>query len=606
VKAEAYLSQAVQQGPELSLARRALILIYLRSGQPVKAMATLVPGLRRNVVDPELFSLAGEVYLQNGDPKKAEDYFAQAARQTPKDPQKRTALALAHLLNGSTESVFDELAAISSSDVDATADLALISVHLRRQEIDKALAAIDRLEMKQPGMPLASNLRGRALLLKQEFSGARKSFEKSVTINPAYFPAVASLAALDMNEKKPEEAKKRFQSLLVKNPSHLQALLALAEISARMGGTKEEIAELLRKAIAAHPTDMVPRLLMGDLYLRFSDLKAALVVAQDAVIAIPESPTALDALGRALQALGDYDQAIVTYQKLAEMQPHSPQPHLRIAEVYMLTKNREAVSRSLRRALEIAPDLLKAQSALYALAVDSKAYTDALALARLVQNKRPTNILGYAMEGNVYALQQNWSSAISVYRAGLKRVNSSELAIKLHTILLAHGDTSEAKVFASAWQKNNPKDGYFLSYLGDISLARKDYVNAETAYANVVKVQPNNAVALNNLAWVSAKLSKKEAISYAEKANALLPNQPAFMDTLSMLLLDHGSYEKAEEIQRKAVDIQPLNPSLKLNLAKIHIKTGKINLAKKELNDLAKLGDQFSAQAEVALLLRRL
>jgi predicted Zn-dependent protease len=45
-----------------------------------------------------------------------------------------------------------------------TADLALISEHLRRKEVDEALKAIDGLEKKQPANPLAAQLRAQALM----------------------------------------------------------------------------------------------------------------------------------------------------------------------------------------------------------------------------------------------------------------------------------------------------------------------------------------------------------------------------------------------------------------------------------------------------------
>jgi hypothetical protein len=44
----------------------------------------------------------------------------------------------------------------------------------------------------------------------------------------------------------------------------------------------------------------------------------------------------------------------------------------------------------------------------------------------------------------------------------------------------------------------------------------------------------------------------------------------------------------------------------KLNLAKIHIKGGKKDLAKTQLEELVKLGDKFGGQAEVAELLKGL
>ena len=73
-----------------------------------------------------------------------------------------------------------------------------------------------------------------------------------------------------------------------------------------------------------------------------------------------------------------------------------------------------------------------------------------------------------------------------------------------------------------------------------------------------------------------------------------------------MLLSDKNDYAKALEWQTKAVTAQPQNPLFKLNLAKIHIKGGKKDLARKELDDLAKLGDKFAGQPEVAKLLKEI
>lgn len=604
--AEGYLSKVVQSAPTLALARRLLVVTYLRSGQPAKAMEALLPGLNRENVDPELVSVAGEVYLQNGDIKKAEEYFTKATQQAPKDGKIRTALALTHMMSGPADAALEELQDIAVSDTGTTADLALISAHLRRQEFDKVLKAIDGLEAKQPDKPLAANLRGRTLLAKQDVTGARKSFERALSIDPTYFPAVASLAALDMLEKKPDDAKKRFEAVLVKDPRNGQALLALAELAARSGVAKDEVAKLLGNAVAANPTDVVPRLLLIDFHLRNKDVKDASSAAQNAVSVLPDSPEVLNALGRTQQASGELNQALATYNKLASMQPLSAQPQMRLADVHMAEKNPEAAAQSLRKALEVKPDLLEAQRALIVLDLDGKKFQDAMTRARMVQKQRPREAIGYLLEGDVNASQKNWDSATAAYRAGLKQVNSSELALKLHAALVASGKGAEADRFSSAWQRDNPKDIAFLFYLGDSAIARKDYGNAEKNYAAVVKLQPTNAVAYNNLAWVSAKLNKEGALRYAEKANTLAPNQSAFMDTLAMLLSEKGDYAKAVELQNKALALQPLNALFKLNLAKIHIKGGKKDLARKELDELSKLGDKFSAQAEVAGLLKSL
>lgn len=602
-QAEIYLSQAMQAAPDLILARRALVLTYLRSGQPAKAMASLLPGLSRATVDPELLSVAGEVYLQNGDAKKAEEYFTKAAQQNPKDAGKQTALALSHLMSGSSDTAFEELQGIAGSDAGTTADMALISVNLRRQDFDKALKAIDGLEKKQPDKPLPAQLRGRTLLAKKDIAGARKNFERALAIDPSYFPAVASLAGLDMADNKPDEAKKRFEAVLTREPRNSQALLALAELAARSGATKGEVSKLIGKAVSASPTEVLPHLLLIDFNLRNQDVKAASSAAQNAVAAMPGSPELLDALGRTQQASGDYNQAIATYNKLAGLQPLLPQPHLRLAEVHMAEKNKDAAVSSLRKALELKPDLLEAQRALVMLDLDEKNFQGALTMARTVQKQRPAEPVGYVLEGDINALQKKWDAAETAYRTGLKNANASELAVKFHSVLISAGKGDEADKFSTSWQKDHPKDAVFLSYLGDVAIARSDYATAEKKYAAVVKLQANNAVAYNNLAWVSAKLNKEGAIAFAEKANALAPNQPAFMDTLAMLLSDKGDYAKAVELQTKALALQPKNAFFQLNLAKIYVKGGEKNLARKELEELKKLGDKFSAQADVALLL---
>ena len=606
LQAETYLSKALQIAPDAMLPRRMLVAVYLRSGQAAKALATLQPALKSDDLDVATNGLAGEVYLQNGDTKKAEEFFSKATKQDPKNARARTSLALTHLITGKDDAALGELQDIAASDVGTTADMALISANIRRNEFDKALKAIDALEKKQPDKPLAANLRGRVLLAKRDLPGARGSFERSVALDPSYFPSVASLAALDLAEKKPDDARKRFEAVLAKDPKSIQALLALAELRARSGGTKEEVAELITRAITANPLEKSPRLLLIDLHLRSKDYKLALSAAQNAVAAVPDSPELLDALGRAQQLSGDSNQAIATFNKVAAMQPLSPLPQMRLAEANMAAKDKDAATSSLRKALDIKPDFLDAQKGLIALAMDAKKYSDATAIALNMQKQRPKEAVGFEYEGDIAANQKKWDPAIDAFRMGLKAAPYPGLATKLHTVLGASGKTAEQEKFAAAWLRDNPKDVAFRLYAGDLAIVRKDFVSAEKAYAGVIQIQPDNAIALNNMAWVAGTLGKDGAVAYAEKANSLAPGQPAFMDTLAMLLSEKKDYAKALEWQNKAIALQPQNNALKLNRAKIYIKGGKKELARKELDELAKLGDKFPAQGDVASLLKTL
>ena len=606
VQAEAYLSKAVQLAPELALARKLLISSYLRAGQPAKALATLQPVLERIEKDPSFLSIAGETYLQNGDAKKAADYFAKASKLDPDDAAKKTSLALAHMAQGNTASGFEELEQITLADKGITADLALIAAYLRTNQPDKALKAIDSLEKKQPDNAATHNLRARTLLSKKDIPGARQSFEKALAINPGFFPAAASLAAIDLTEKKPEDARKRFEAVLAADPKNIQAMLALAELKAAAGGTTDEVASLISKAVTTNPSEVAPRLALIQFYLNKKDGKKALTAANDAAAAIPDKPEILDALGRTQQFSGDFNQAMSTYGKLSTLQPNSPLAQMRLAEINLANKNKDEAAKSLKKALDIKPDLIEAQRGLILLALDAKKPNEALGIARQVQQQKPKEPVGFVLEGDIYASEKAWPDAIKAYQNGLKQVAVPELAIKLHSALLASGNAAEADKMATTWTREHAKDVAFRMHLGDIATARKDYPQAAQNYRSALDIQPNNPLVLNNLAWVSGQLKAPKAIEYAEKANQLAPNQPPFMDTLAMLLADKGETAKAIELLRKALELSPQAGAIQLNLAKVLISTGKKDEARKELDALAKLGDKFPGQADVSKLQKEL
>jgi predicted Zn-dependent protease len=110
---------------------------------------------------------------------------------------------------------------------------------------------------------------------------------------------------------------------------------------------------------------------------------------------------------------------------------------------------------------------------------------------------------------------------------------------------------------------------------------------------------------LNNLAWAAGQAKSPKAIEYAEKANQLAPDQPAFMDTLAMLLAERGESGKAIDLLRKALLKSPQASAIQFNLAKVLIAAGKKDEARPSSMPWP-LGDKFPAQAEVSQLLKSL
>jgi putative PEP-CTERM system TPR-repeat lipoprotein len=310
-------------------------------------------------------------------------------------------------------------------------------------------------------------------------------------------------------------------------------------------------------------------------------------------------PEIVDALGRAQTAAGEYNQAMSTFGKLDGLLPNSPLPSLRRSMVNLASGDKPQAIQSLRKALEVQPDLLEAQRSLASLSLETQQPAEALAISRTVQQQRPTEGVGFILEGDVHSAGKNWDRAVAAYRAGLKAAPGPELAIKLHTALTLGGKAAEADRFAADWLKDNPRDAALPLYLGDRAIATNKLADAQRLYDRVIALQPRNAVALNNLAWVAGQLGRADAVALAERANEAAPSQPAFMDTLAMLLSAKGEHARALDLQKKALALQPDTPLFKLNLAKIHIKAGEKDAARPLLAELSALGDKFGGQAEV-------
>ena len=605
-QAEADLGKALQLAPHLALARRLLVTTYLRSGRPSEAAEALDAQVQKDGIDPGMFELAGEAYLRAGDATKANAYFTRALELAPGDAATRTGLAITHMLNGSNESAFDELQTIGREDKGDMADLALISARLSKHDYAAAITAANVLEKKQPGVPLAAELRGRAQLGLGDKVAARKSFEQALALDPTFVPAAMNLAVLDELDHKPEDAKKRLDAILAKNPKNSEVLLALAQMAASSGGDPNEALKLLHRAVDASPENVGARLTLIEACLGQKDYHAALEIAQAGVSALPKNPQLLEALGRVQQISGDHGQAVATFGKLIALSPNQPQPHVRQAEAYAAGNDFPAAERSLRAALAIQPDLLDAQGALVVLAIRQKHFDDALQVAQTVQKQRPKNSPGYMLEGLTKVEQKKWDEAAAVYRRGVDRTGSTDLAIKLHGVLVASASSAEADRFATDWTRQHPKDIQFISYLGDAAIAKKDFGGAAQQYQAALRVQPDNPALLNNMAWIEGQLQKDDALEFAQKANHLAPNQPDAMDTLAALLGAHDQLSQAIALETKAVAMRPADPKFRLNLAKLYIKSRDNARAKTELDTLAKLGDKFPSQPEVTELLKHL
>lgn len=605
-QAQRSLSRALDLLPNLPVARQRLAQTYLMMGQPAHALKTLEPLLSGNDANAGAYALAGEAHFQARELDLANANFANAVRLDPANAMTRTSLALTKLRSAGVDATVKELRAIAASDKGTTADTALVGLLARLKDFAGALAAVDAIDKKLPKSAVAAGLRGEVYLLGKDLGAARSSYERALEFDPMHVPSASMLAALDLADRKPEVARRRFETILATDPSNYQATLEMAKMLVVAKGPNADIARLLTVAIKLRPTEEEPRLLLIQQLLEKKKANDALTLANDSAAAVPDSSKLLDALGRALVANGDTNQAINSFSKLTSLQPGSPVPYLHLSAAYLAAKNKTAAEKSLRQALTITPDYLPAQRALIQLMILGKRQDEALIISRKVQSQRPGSDVGFMMESEIEVSRNNVAAAVEVYRKALKQLPLTTVAVKLHSVLAAARDKPAADKMAATWIAEHPKDVDFLFYLGDSAMAQGNFEIAQKHFRSVIAIEPGNFAALNNIAWTMAKLGQPGAVSYAEQAVKLRPNTAGVMDTLALALASEKQVEKALDVQKQALAlaVPPVDQIMRLNLAKLYLQAGDKAAARTELQTLAKLGDSFSAHSEVSRLLK--
>jgi len=603
-QAEQHLRKYLNAAPNDVYARKLLAQVQLKNAQPADAAATLAPALKNAATDPQLLALAGESYMQVRDFSKASSYLEKAAELAPKAAGVRTSLGLSKLAQGDQSGGLSDLAMATSLDPkSARATMALVQTEMGLKHYDKALAAADALAKQEPKNPQVHNLKGAVNMVKGDIPAARAALEQALAIDPTFAPAVKNMARLDLVEKKPDAAKQRYEKVLEKDKNNVEAMTSLGQL-AMLQNRPEEATSWFEKASNASPNAVQPAVTLGMHYLRTNQAPKALTLARKLQTTNSTSPELLDMLGQAQVANKDLTGALETYSKMANVVPKSATPQMRLAAVHMAMKNNAAATEDLKRAVELQPDLMPAHMAQVEMAMRSGRPDEALGIARQMQKVNDKSPVGYATEGDVLLAQNKATQAVPAYDKALALGKSPQLLVRSMQALNMAGKGKEAEARGNQWLKEHPNDPLVTMFVAETRLAGKDYKTAIPMLEGVLKQNPNNAAALNNLAYAYQQTKDPRALPTAEQAFKLAGDNPGVMDTLGWLLVEQGNTGRGLPLLQKASGLAPNASEIRYHLAVGLHKSGDKQGARKELDKLLAQGKPFAQADDARALLK--
>jgi tetratricopeptide (TPR) repeat protein len=129
--------------------------------------------------------------------------------------------------------------------------------------------------------------------------------------------------------------------------------------------------------------------------------------------------------------------------------------------------------------------------------------------------------------------------------------------------------TSELSVLQKITERRvdaEPDNPHLHFLLGNIYFENNDHARAESSYLSSLKLAPDNAEALNNLAWLYATSedislrNATKALLFARRAAELDP-RPHVLDTLAESYFVNGDFKQALDTIEEALLLQPSDRS---------------------------------------------
>lgn len=596
-----HLDKVLHVAPQHPLARKLMAATLAEMGDVTQARRLLDTfGAGDN--DPILNSLQGELALRQGDFSQAREHLEKIGEQTPKH---FTELAASRMGTGDEAGAIQALSKAAELDTDSTKpDVLLVLTHIKQKNYAAASQVVEKLAKERPNDPLIHNLRGTISIAQEDNVQARTHFAKAVEVQPGYFPAVSNLALLDMRDKNPKAARARFEQLLKVAPKEVRGWLSLAALEANQRNEAGYLKNL-EQAKRVDPKNIQAHHLLTRYWLEKNDSGKAMASAREALDSTGRIEFQ-EFVGLANLQQKDYPAALAAFTRWAEASPNNPMAHFRVAQARVLGNDNANALIALDKAIALRPDFTEAKSSKALLLGKMGRAAEARKLAQGLQSSTPKSAAGYLAEAEVLFNDKQYLDAAKLFAKASQIAGQGQPLGRAYQAYAKGGKPDEGEKLLQQWVTQHPQDAAMRHQLALVLLTANRQQAAAEHYQALVKANPKDYVAYNNLAWLLSELNAPNALSVAEQAYKLNPNDPGVQDTFGWILVNAGQTARGLEMLKKAVAKAPNALDIHWHLAAAYDKAGDRANALANLELLLGKDRDFSRKQDAIKLFNKL
>jgi putative PEP-CTERM system TPR-repeat lipoprotein len=556
----------LRQNPNDPDAIRLAASIEMASRRQANAIRILSKATDLGVADTGILELLGQAYALNGQPVQAVRTLERADALAPDNAAILTGLAAARMATGDAPGAISDLQhALKIPPTRTDAAEVLVTAALASGDIDKALPALAQVKNQEGDSEAAGNLTAMIKLAQVDLAGAAAVLSDTLKRFPQSIQTRINLARVLVIQNKPKDAEQLLNEVLEREPANAAALNALIPILQAEGQTQRAMA----RAEAAHgtePLNPAVTAMLVNLLVSTGEAKKALELVE-ANLKDSNSSTQLLVMKARLQVLvGQPDAARDGFRRILDLEPANLEARGNLVDLLVSandTNGAKAVIANGLRALPGNDGLLHSyiQITLRAQGLDA-ALEAANRLAADAANQPAARLL----KGDAYALGGRFADAIAAYQAEQRAQPSSALALRIAAARSAAGQADQAALGLREWLATERDDADAAMALSQLDLQAHLSNEAEAYLQVVLNKRPNDAPALNNLAWIYQQRNDARARGTAERAYMIWP-VPQIADTLGWILTTGGDAANGAVLLRQAAAQLGSSPSVQYHLA---------------------------------------
>lgn len=556
------------------------------------------------------------LYMMEQKTGEAEQLLKQGIQNNPKDPEFLERLAYHYGALGRREDMLNVLGQIKAHAKEFQAVNQVVGdFYLRTGDAESALREYREGILNDASRKEMYQKREIEVLLRQGKRAEAAEVNKQILKENPKDPDAKSLRAtflLDGGDV--NTALTELQSVVTTSPDNAVAhyQLGRAFLASRRADAREAAKQQFEQSINLQPRMVNPRLGLAQLEVMNGDFQAALDSVQEILKIDPGNVSAKLIQSQAYLGQKKYPESDSLITGMIKSNPSSPDVYYQAGLAALMQNKPQLAEEAFMRAYQLNPANSKSLLGVVDSEIQQGHPDKAMSLLESESKKAPNRLDIPLLMGNTAQREGKYQDSLIYFTKVLDGLDKkskarADLYVQIAQTYRLQGNFDASIASLQKAREILPDNEVILADLGNLMDNAGHRTEARQAYEACLRINPNNALVLNNLAYLMAETGSDldTALNYAQKAKGLQPNLGEISDTYGWILLKKGLTEQAIPVFKDLVSRAPASSTFHYHLGRAYAQKGDNKNATDELREALKHSPSKQEQQDIQDMLTK-